>query len=116
MISFASHPRTDPVLLTAVCQLCYDVFEHEDVISDPEKMEPFFLRLGYMRELMPYLGDPSKYPWLLKAVEKYNNAGRKEMKMPGGEPDKGAGGGFATEDLIGDEDGTVDAEMIQERK
>lgn len=71
------------MLLTAVCQLCYDLFEHEDVKDDPEKMEPFFIRMDYMRELMPYLGDPSKYPDLLKAADKYNSIGRKEVNKDG---------------------------------
>lgn len=62
--------KTDPKLLTAVCQFCYDVLEHPDVIRDGARLKKFLEPLGMMKQLLPYLGG-EKYPELLKAASEY---------------------------------------------
>ena len=42
LLSIMSHPKTDPILLTAVCTFAYDVFECEEIMADEERMMPFY--------------------------------------------------------------------------
>ena len=51
-----AHELTDPVLLTAVCTFALDMFECEDILNNEEIMNPFFIELKSMQELIPYLG------------------------------------------------------------
>jgi hypothetical protein len=65
LIAITAHEKTDPILLTAICQFAFDVFEQDSVKDDEEMMGPFFEQLEDMRGLIPYLGG-DKYPDLLK--------------------------------------------------
>ena len=34
LLSIMGHPKTDPILLTAICTFAYDVFECEEIMDD----------------------------------------------------------------------------------
>lgn len=52
--------QTDPIILTAVCTFALDVFESRQVKENEEVMEPFYVAIGNMLEVLPILGG-NKY-------------------------------------------------------
>ena len=65
IISLVNESKVDVILLTAVTQFCYDVFENEMLIKDKRFMQPFYDKIDHMKELLPYIGM-DKYPELIK--------------------------------------------------
>lgn len=66
--------------MTAICTFALDLFETEEVASDAEYMEPFYIGTASMVELLPYLGN-EKYPDLLAMTRKYHNAAGNSKKV-----------------------------------
>lgn len=52
-----SHPKTDPVLLTAICSFTLSLLSCEEIKTDKEFMLPFYERLSNLRFMLPYMGD-----------------------------------------------------------
>ena len=74
------HEKTDPILLTAVCTFCYDLFECEDIRFDAERMAPFHEVIKNMEYMTPYLGF-HMYPRLLEMTRRYHDAHNPGIKM-----------------------------------
>ena len=114
LMQITSHPRTDPILLTAICTFCCDVFENEALTDDEEFMFSFFEQLNYMQELLPYVGM-EKYPDLTRMVKKYNSA---PTRAPG-EDAADEKDPFATDNFLsatGGKKSKVNMEVVETRK
>jgi len=72
-MSILSHPLTDPILLTSICSFALDLFECPELRYNMEFMEPFYVRIGDLKELIPYLGL-MKFDSLLEMTRHYNQA------------------------------------------
>lgn len=52
-----SHPKTDPVLLTAICSFTLNLLQCEEIKKYKEVMLPFYEKLSNLRFMLPYMGD-----------------------------------------------------------
>ena len=68
-----SHPKTDPILLTAICTFALDLFECPQIRNDPVVMAPFHKNMSDMKYLVPYLGFDSFF-YLLDKTKPYHQA------------------------------------------
>ena len=64
IVNIMSHPKTDPILLTAVCKFALDLFECDELRYNKEFMKPYFRKMLNMKYMVPYLGG-ERYPDLL---------------------------------------------------
>jgi hypothetical protein len=65
LIEIMNQEKTDPLLLTAVCQFSLDLFETTAVSEDGESI--FYTKIGNLLEVLPVLGG-SKYMSMLEST------------------------------------------------
>lgn len=68
-----SHRKTDPILLTAICKFCLNLFNVKEIRYDQDRMIKFQKQIKNLVEIMPYLGM-AKYPDLLAMSKRYHFA------------------------------------------
>jgi hypothetical protein len=72
LLTIMGHPKTDPILLTAICTFAYDVFECEEIMDDEVKMSPYQQAIQNLNFMIPYLGF-ERYPDLLQMTKRYHS-------------------------------------------
>ena len=72
LLTIMGHPKTDPILLTAICTFAYDVFECEEIMDDEERMSPYQQAIQNLNFMIPYLGF-ERYPDLLQMTKRYHS-------------------------------------------
>lgn len=73
LIQIMRHPKTDPILLTAICTFALDLFECDELRWDATVMEPFYEKMSNMKYMIPYLGF-DMYNELLMMTRRYHQA------------------------------------------
>ena len=108
-----SHPKTDPILLTAICTFALDLFECPDVRYDAVVMAPFHKNMADMKYLVPYLGFDSFF-YLLEKTKPYHHANKPSYRLNINDNDVDLDDNNDYDEL--DEDAMGDEEEINERK
>lgn len=70
LLSITAHYKTDPVLLTSICNFGRKLFSLPEIKTNQSLLEPRVKRMQCMVQLIPYLGL-KKYELLLKLSRRY---------------------------------------------
>jgi len=71
ILQILSHNKTDPILLTAVCNFTLNLFKQTELKDDMQYMAPFLDKICNLTFVMPYLGG-NMYFELLKMTSRYH--------------------------------------------
>jgi len=82
LLSIMGHPKTDPILLTAICTFAYDVFECDEIMVDEARMSPYQRAIQNLNFMIPYLGF-ARYPDLLQMTRRYHQIQNSVAKSQG---------------------------------
>lgn len=79
-MKLTNQDATDPLVLTAICTFCIDLFESDEIKGTSEAMAPYAFELENMSELISYLGG-EKYQNLLNMTRRYYNGEQTVQKV-----------------------------------
>jgi hypothetical protein len=74
LINIVGHFKTDPKILTAVCNLTLAILEKPEIVGDIEYLSVCIQKIASCVPLIGYLGK-SKYEEMVKNSRKYHQTG-----------------------------------------